>query len=48
MGIVIKSTIRGEHEKDLHNRLIDLSSQALSGVELIISQEVELSTVTFA
>lgn len=35
-------------DKDLPNRLTDICSCALSGVEIIISQQVELSTVTFA
>lgn len=38
----------GDHEKDPTNRLTDISFHALSGVEIIISQQVELSTVTFA
>lgn len=38
----------GDNGEDPANKLTDMSFHALSGVEIIISQQVELSTVTFA
>lgn len=48
MGVVIESMCLGDNEKDLPNRLKHMSFHALSGVEIIMSQQVELITVTFA
>lgn len=47
-GVVTQSMCLGDNEKDLPNRLKRMSFQALRGVEIIVSQQVELSTVTFA
>lgn len=38
----------GDNGEDPANKLTDMSFHALSGVEIIISQQVELSTVAFA